>query len=72
MQRGGNPTVRDRRMAVEMGVYAVDLLEQGLSNRVVGVKDGHLFDMDILEAVQLPRVFDKPAYDSLMKLGQER
>lgn len=37
VQRGGSPTVRDRVVATEMGYYAVELLEQGIGNRVVGM-----------------------------------
>ena len=39
VQRGGSPTVRDRVVATEMGYHAVELLEQGIGNRVVGMKD---------------------------------
>ena len=39
VQRGGSPTVRDRVEATRMGYYAVELLEQGIGNRVVGIKD---------------------------------
>ena len=47
VQRGGSPTVRDRVMASEMGYYAVELLDKGIANRVVGVKDGKVYDVDI-------------------------
>ena len=40
MQRGGSPTVRDRVAATEMGYYAVELLEQGIGNSVVGMQGG--------------------------------
>ena len=36
MQRGGNPTCRDRVYATMMGALAVDLLCEGKTNRVVG------------------------------------
>lgn len=51
MQRGGHPTARDRMMASLMGAYAVDLLCDGKSNRIVGEKDGRLIDIDIDEAL---------------------
>ena len=38
VQRGGSPTVRDRVVASQMGYYAVDLLSQGIGNRVVGMQ----------------------------------
>ena len=39
VQRGGSPTARDRIMASQMGSRAVDLLTQGIGNRVVGIRD---------------------------------
>ena len=40
MQRGGSPTCKDRMYASVMGAYAVDLLAEGKSNRIVAYKDG--------------------------------
>ena len=38
VQRGGSPTLRDRVVASEMGHKAVDLLEQGIGNRVIAMQ----------------------------------
>ena len=38
VQRGGAPTVRDRVVASQMAYYAVELLSQGIGNRVVGMQ----------------------------------
>ncbi len=62
VQRGGSPTVRDRVMASEMGYYAVELLEKGIGNRVVGVKDGKVYDVDIQEALSMKKPFDERLY----------
>lgn len=59
VQRGGNPTVRDRVEATRMGYYAVELLEQGIGNRVVGIKDSKIVDYDILEALQMKKPYDE-------------
>ena len=40
MQRGGSPTCTDRVYASMMGSYAVDLLAEGKTKRVVGYKNG--------------------------------
>lgn len=40
MQRGGSPTATDRFYASIMGAYAVDVLLQGKTNRVVGYRKG--------------------------------
>ena len=55
IQRGGNPTCRDRVTASQMGQKAVELLSKGKTNRVVCVKDGKITDMDINEGLALPR-----------------
>ena len=55
IQRGGNPTCRDRVTASQMGQKAIELLNQGKTNRVVCVKDGKITDMDINEGLALPR-----------------
>ena len=51
MQRGGNPTCRDRVYATMMGALAVDLLCEGKTNRVVGYTNGEFKDFDINEAL---------------------
>lgn len=55
MQRGGNPTAKDRVYASMMGAYAVDLLVAGQSNRVVGYKNGEFCDFDIKEALAMKK-----------------
>ena len=67
VQRGGNPTVRDRVMATAMGYHAVELLEQGIGNRVVGLKNNEIYDVDIQEALAMKKPFDDDLYDILSK-----
>lgn len=55
IQRGGTPTARDRIMASQMGVKAVDLLLEGKSNRVVCVQQGKLVDIDIEEGLTIKK-----------------
>ncbi len=52
-QRGGSPSALDRVRASEMGCRAVQLLKEGIGNRVMGIKDGAVFDMDIFEALNM-------------------
>jgi len=63
VQRGGSPTLRDRVVASEMGNKAVTLLEQGVGNRVIALKDGKIVDFDITEALNMKRVFDTNLYE---------
>ena len=53
MQRGGQPTAKDRYYASIMGAYAVDILLQGKTNRVVGFSKGEFVDYDIEEALNM-------------------
>ncbi len=62
VQRGGVPTARERVMASQMGYRAVELLEQGVGNRVVVSRGGEIVDLDILEALNMKRKFDEELY----------
>lgn len=59
VQRGGNPTLRDRVEATRMAYYAVELIEQGIGNRVVGIKDSKIVDYDIQEALSMKKTYDE-------------
>lgn len=63
VQRGGSPTVRDRVLASQMGYYAVNLLEQGIGNRVIGIRGDKLVDYDIHEALKMKKPFEDALYD---------
>ncbi len=55
MQRGGSPTCKDRYYASIMGAYAVTLLQQGKTKRVVAYKNGEFTDFDIEEALAMQK-----------------
>ena len=63
MQRGGSPTCKDRVYASIMGAYAVDLLAQGKSQRVVGYKNGEYVDFDINEALAMQKEIPPYQYE---------
>ena len=63
LQRGGTPSAVDRILASKMGAKAADLLIAGKSNRAIGIKDNHLIDVDIIEALAQKKVFDKEMYN---------
>ena len=63
VQRGGSPTARDRIMASQMGSRAVDLLTQGIGNRVVGIIDNKIVDFDIFEALKMTKTIDMKDYE---------
>ena len=58
VQRGGSPTVRDRVMATHMGFAAVELLKEGIGNRVIAYKKGEILDYDIYEALNMSKSID--------------
>ncbi|MBW9149224.1 6-phosphofructokinase [Clostridium sp. CM028] len=62
IQRGGSPSAFDRMLASRMGVAAVEVLIEGKSGRVIGMKDGKIMDEDINEALEIPRKFNERLY----------
>jgi len=63
VQRGGRPSSRDRVLASQFGSYAVDLLAQGFSNRVVGIHKDELVNYDIQEALAMKKEFPMDLYE---------
>ena len=69
VQRGGSPTMQDRMLAARLGNAAVRLIMDGKTQRVVGVRDNKIIDMDIIEAVSMTKKFDKELYDTLQMIS---
>ena len=63
VQRGGSPSAFDRILASRLGNKAVELLIEGKSGRVVGIKDNKIIDMDIDEALSMKKTFDDDLYE---------
>ena len=63
MQRGGAPTCKDRVYASIMGAKAVELLEEGKTNRVVAYKHGEFLDFDIHEALNMKKDIPEDQYE---------
>lgn len=70
IQRGGSPSPTDRILASKLGARAVELLLEGKTARVVGVKNNEVIDMDIDEAIAMPRTFDRDLYDMANAINQ--
>lgn len=62
VQRGGSPTVRDRVAGSLMGCKAVELLKQGIGNRVVAMQKDEIVDFDIFEALNMTKSIDLNMY----------
>lgn len=69
LQRGGSPTVRDRVMASQMGGRAVELLCQGIGNRVIAFSDNEIRDFDILEGLSMQKSIEDSLYDLFRTLA---
>ena len=69
LQRGGSPTARDRFYASMMGAYAVDVIDQGRKNRLIGYKNGKLYDVDVDEAFAMEKSIDEYEYEIARVLG---
>ncbi len=54
IQRGGTPTAFDRKLGIELGRKAVELIHDGIGGRCVGVDGGDVIDVDITEALEMP------------------
>lgn len=63
IQRGGSPSAFDRILASRLGAKAVEVLLEGKSSRVIGIKGNEIIDEDIDEALSLKHDFDKELYD---------
>ena len=70
IQRGGNPSCRDRVYASSMGAMAVDLLIAGKTNRVVAYRSGKFCDFDIEEALAMTKDIDEHLYSLTMRLSR--
>lgn len=69
LQRGGSPSARDRVYASVMGAYAVDLIDQGKENRLIGYRFGHVMDIDINAAFEMQKSIDDYEYEVASILG---
>ncbi|MDR1629107.1 MAG: ATP-dependent 6-phosphofructokinase [Oscillospiraceae bacterium] len=69
IQRGGIPTYKDRYVASKMGEYAVNIIAEGATNRVVAIKNDKYVDYDIQEALKQPKSFELGDYETAMILS---
>ncbi len=72
IQRGGNPTCKDRVYASALGAKAVELLCEGKSNRVVGCKNDRFVDYDIQEALAMTKGLDPFLFHISTQLTTDR
>lgn len=59
LQRGGSPTIRDRRTACLMGVQAIDCVNENRLNRVVVEQKGEITDIEIDTALNMHKYIER-------------
>lgn len=69
VQRGGSPTANDRILASRMGYHAVQLLKEGIGNRVVATQKDDIIDFDIFEALNMKKSIDLDMYKMAMDIS---
>ena len=69
VQRGGIPTARDRTAAAYMGYYAVKVLAEGKTNRLICSVKGDYIDMDITEGLSMKKALGNDDYRILKVLS---
>ena len=52
VQRGGNPSLRDRYLSSMMGIQAIACLLEGRKNRMISLVDGKVVDLDLNDAMR--------------------
>ena len=70
LQRGGNATIQDRLLGIRMGAHAVDCLVSGKTNVAIGIKDGKIFDEDIVVALAKTNRLNTELYELASNLAK--
>ncbi|MBQ0127130.1 MAG: 6-phosphofructokinase [Bacteroidales bacterium] len=69
LQRGGTPTAYDRILASRLGVAAIEALQEGQRNIMVGIKDDQIVYVPITRAIKLDKPIDKELINVLSILS---
>ena len=64
LQRGGSPTFRDRMLATQCGIKAIEMIQRGERNKAIGERDGAIIAQDLAEALEM-----KPGLDLVLFKG---
>ncbi len=69
LQRGGSPSARDRLMASQMGVRAIESLVSGQYGRVVAYRQGQVITIEIEEALRMTKTISREEIDTAYKIA---
>lgn len=70
IQRGGAPSATDVLLGSRFGTYAIELISNGIGGRCVGIKNNHIFDMDITEACSMKKEIDMNIFKTAQILSK--
>lgn len=68
IQRGGNPSNADKKLAIQYGIQAVTAILEGRSGIAVGVEDDKIFEMPLESALAVEQKPRLDIYNQLLKL----
>lgn len=69
LQRGGKPTAYDRILASRMGVAAIDALNEGQRNVMIGIKNDEIVYVPIAKAIKIDKPIGQELIDVLNTLS---
>jgi len=65
LQRGGSPTYRDRILATQCGMKAIDLIKNGEKGKAIGEVDGRIVAVDLEDALTAKAGVDLEMYKAV-------
>lgn len=69
LQRGGSPTVYDRKFAMELAVKSIELIEKNEFNKAIGIKNGKIYCVDIEGVITEKTNFNFELYELFFNLN---
>ena len=58
--------MKDRVIATQMGHRAVELLADGIGDRVISLQNNQVVDLDLQEALRMKKDLDRNLYEILL------
>ena len=71
IQRGGYPTIFDRMYGLNMGIWAVELLEEGKYNIALGMKNNNMMYVPLDTCLNVNRPFEVDLYEQLRNMHNQ-
>jgi len=72
IQRGGSPSIFDRMYGMNMGIWAVELLQEGVYNVALGMKNNEMVYVPLESCLNIPRPFEVELYNKLKKMHNQK